>query len=174
MSEDIVPRLFVELFQSEQSAKEHPRVEAERLGDVPPGRAMRAVHEHATRELARLRDLAAQEGLQTTSPGVVLGELFSTVRDAVADRVIDREKSYRGTLLGMHHGVDLVLLLRSAASAAGRHSVAAFCDAWLAERRPLVDDVEAALSWFGANPEVAAQRTHSALASAPAPAEGRR
>lgn len=156
--DDIVPGLFVEFFQTETSAAAHPREEAERLGDVPPGKAMRAVSEHAARTLPQLRELAARERLETTTPGAALGRLFSAVRSAVTDPFTSREMSYRGTLLGMHHGVDLALLLRSAALASGRHSVTAFCDAWLAERRRLVDDVEVALAWFGANPEVASQR----------------
>lgn len=149
----LLGRLFIEVFQTEESALRHPRVEAERLGETGPGRALLAVAGHAERSLAELRDLAKLEQLETTSAGKRIGDLFSLLRDALADRVLDREKSYRGTLLGMHHGLDVVTLLESTARADGRVAMTAWCDRWLAERRPLVERVTAELAWFAANPE---------------------
>ena len=49
--------LVHELFQTEQSAVEHPRIEADRLGDVPPALALREVSVHAARALAELPSL---------------------------------------------------------------------------------------------------------------------
>ena len=71
------------------------------------------------------------------------------------DQILGREKSYRSTLIGMHHGIDAVRLLRSTARAAGRKRVEAFCEAWLAERVPLVTACMDQLDWFGANPALA-------------------
>jgi hypothetical protein len=152
---DLLPRLFVELFQTEESAREHPRVEAERLGDAPPARALRAVAAHAGRVLPELERLAAAEGLGTSSLGAWIGTSFSAFRKRISDRILDREKSYRGTLIGLHHGIDAVRLLRSAARTAGRGPVEAFCEAWLAERVLLVTECERQLDWFGAHPELA-------------------
>jgi hypothetical protein len=152
---DLLPRLFVELFQTEESASEHSRVEAERLGDSPPARALRAVAAHAERVLPEIRRLAEVEGLDTTSLGTWIGAGFSVFRKRVFDQILGREKSYRSTLVGMHHGTDAVRLLRSAARAAGRERVEAFSDAWLAERIPLVTACTDQLDWFGANPTLA-------------------
>jgi len=150
-----VPRLFIELFQTEQSAWKHARVEAERLGGSPPGRAVAAVAAHAARVLPEIRRLAQAEGLDTTSRGTWLGAGFSLFRKRLFDQILGREKSYRSTLIGMHHGVDAVRLLRGAARAAGRARIESFCEAWLAERMPLVTECTNQLDWFGANPHLA-------------------
>ena len=152
---ELVPRLFVELFQTEQSAWKHSRVEADRLGGSPPGRAVAAVAAHAARGLPEIRRLAEAEGLDTASRGTWIGAGFSLFRRRVFDQILGREKSYRSTLIGMHHGVDAVRLLRGAARAAGRARIESFCEAWLAERMPLVTECTNQLDWFGANPHLA-------------------
>ncbi|MDO9019424.1 MAG: hypothetical protein Q8S73_13080 [Deltaproteobacteria bacterium] len=164
-SSKLFTRLFVELFQTEESALQHPRIEAERLGDAPPGRTMMAVSEHAGRSLEELRALASAEGLETTSAGARLGDLFSVLRDAVADRTLDREKSYRGTLLGMRHGIDLVTLVEGTARVEGRVAVSSWCQRWLAERRPLTEGVAGELAWFAANPEHALESAKDPIAA---------
>lgn len=147
--------LFPELFQTERSARRHPAREAARLVDGPAAAAMRAVAadaehaEHELRRLAEARGLAAAEG------GSAVGRLFSELRDKAADRVIDAEKSYRGTLLGLHHGVGVVRLLADAARAGNDGELAASCERWLARRVPLVETAEAALRYFAERPDVA-------------------
>lgn len=162
-SEKLLARLFIELFQTEESAREHPRVEAARLGDIPPARAQLAVSEHAERSLQELAELARREGLETTSAGQRIGDLFSKVRDAIADRALDREKTYRATLLGMRHGVDLVTLVHGSARVEGRAAVASWCSRWLDERRPLVERVSAELAWFASHPERALEGARDPL-----------
>jgi hypothetical protein len=155
--DDLLPRLFVELFQTEQSASQHTRVEAQRLAGSPPARAMVAVASHARQALPRIERLAEAEGLATTSAGATIGDIFSALRKLVADRTLDREKSYRGTLIGLYHGVDVVRLVRAAAKSASRARIVSHCDEWLAERVPLVEIAAQQLDWFGAHPGLAAQ-----------------
>lgn len=166
----LLGRLFVELFQTEESARKHPRVEAERLGDTPPGRAMRAVAGHAVRVLPELRRLAEAEGLGTRSAGSWIGDAFSLARRIAFDRMLDREKSYRGTLLGLYHGIDVVRLLRAAARAHGRDRIASFCDAWLDERIGLIEAAGRQLDWFGAHPALAVESSTSPLREPSRPA----
>src|SRR5690242_9013689 len=116
---ELLERLFHELFQSEASASRHPRREAQRLGATPPAHALIAVARHASRALAELPDLARASGLPVSDLGRRLGVLFSRARQLVFDRLVDSEKSYRGTLLGMRHGLDLVHLLREVADREG-------------------------------------------------------
>ena len=71
----------------------------------------------------------------------------------MTDRMISAERSYRATLLGQRHGLDLVRSLRQVALAADDASLAMFCDGWIAQRTPLVEAVAARLSWFAANPD---------------------
>ncbi len=114
--------LVRELFQTERSAMIHPRIEAERLGDVPPAHAMRAVSTHAEAALAEIRPLLRERGLPISAGGSTVGEAFSALRDHLADYLLSTERSYRGTLLGMRHGVDLVELLQYVATVEGEHA----------------------------------------------------
>lgn len=152
---DFLETLVHELFQTEQSAKSHPLVESERLGDVPPGHAMRAVSVQAEAVLAELPGLMKSRGLPVSEGGLGLGKVFSLVRDKIADQVLSYEKSYRGTLLGMHHGLDVVTLFKYVAAANGDEALAQWCDRWIERRRPLVEAAVRELSWFAAHPELA-------------------
>jgi hypothetical protein len=69
--------------------------------------------------------------------------------------VISAERSYRGTLLGARHGLDVVRSLRSAAREASREELAGFCERWLERREPLVSAVERELEWFARHPREA-------------------
>lgn len=147
--------LVRELFQTEQSAKDHPLLEAERLGDVPPAAALRAVSTHARHALVELPPLVARHDLPVSNGGRRVGAAFSAVRDHFADLMLTAERSYRGTLLGMRHGVDLVILIESVARDEGDVGLANWCNHWLDRRRPLVEAAARELSWFAAHPEQA-------------------
>lgn len=92
-----------------------------------------------------------------TAVGRSVGELFSTLRDLIFDRVIDAERSYRGTLLGFHHGVAVARLLREVAVRLHDDHVVGFCDELLAERAPLLDAAEHEVGWFAKRPALAVQ-----------------
>ena len=154
----LLPSLMTELFQTERSAYRHPIREAKRLGDVPPAIALRAVAAHANEVLDELPELARARGLTLAKLGTVIGETFSDVRHFFADRLIDRERSYRGTLLGMRHGIDLVKLLRAAAEDEADAALVAWCERWLGTRERLVAGVERELDWFGHHQTFAALR----------------
>lgn len=155
---DLLVSLFRELFQTEQSAQLHPAREAERLGDSPPAQALRAVAEHAKRVLAELPVLAEKNDLPLSGAGAALGLFLSNCREFAADQLIETERSYRGTLLGVRHGVDLVELIGHAAGAQGNRELADWCDSWLKERKPMVDKMVQALQWFAESPEKATSR----------------
>jgi hypothetical protein len=149
----LIATLIRELFQTEKSARWHPVREAERLGDEPPARAMLAVANHASAVLEELPGLAAARSLPKSVGGLTAGRAFSVARDKALDLFLTAEKSYRGTLLGMRHGVDLVKLLRDTAEAAGDRALVTFCNRWLAKRVPLLADATGELAWFAAQPE---------------------
>ncbi len=149
--------LVRELFQTEQSAKDHPIIEAERLGDVPPALVLRAVAAHAEEALAELPPLVTRHDLPVSEGGKTVGAAFSAIRDHFADLLLNAEKSYRGTLLGMRHGVDLVELIHYVALEDGDESLAAWCTTWLERRRPLVEAAARELSWFAKHPSHARQ-----------------
>lgn len=145
--------LVHELFQTERSAKVHPIVEAERLGDVPPARVLRAVSAHAELALAELPPLVKRHQLPDSKVGRLVGSTFSTLRDRMFDLLLSAEKSYRGTLLGIRHGVDLVELIQYVAREDGDMVLVEWCGRWLERRRPLVEEAARELKWFAADPD---------------------
>jgi len=154
---ELLRSLMRELFQSERSAMKHPRRQADRLGGGPPAQALQAVSEHAARSYGDLCAMASAGDLASSRGGRVIGSLLSTARHVVLDRAVDAERSYRATLLGLRHGVDVVKLVRKVADASGRVELAGFCTRWLGEREPLVERVEAAMGWFAEHPQRAAE-----------------
>lgn len=147
--------LVRELFQTEQSAARHPRIEVERLGDVPPAQVLRAVAAHADSALSELPTLVKQYGLPVSLGGRAVGSAFSMIRNQLTDLFFTLERSFRGTLLGMRHGVDLVTLVEQVARRDGATALADWCLMWLERRRALVADAERALAWFADHPEAA-------------------
>src|SRR6185295_13057519 len=153
----LLKSLFAELFQTERSAMKHPRREAERLGG-PPAQAMIAVADHAKGIFAELCSAARASDAPVSRAGMALGSLLSIARHLVLDRTVEAERSYRATLLGMRHGVDLMKLIRKLADASGKVELAGFCTRWLEQREPLVDRVESAMGWFAEHPKRAAEK----------------
>jgi putative NIF3 family GTP cyclohydrolase 1 type 2 len=152
----IVERAWGELFQTERSAERHGQVEADRLGDAPPAVPLQLVSAHATNALAELDVLAKARGHEAAKGGQVVGQFFSEVRQKIADLALTREMSYRGTLLGIRHGIDLVALVHHAA-AESDPELHAWTKTWLEERTRLVDAAARELAWFARNPDVAEQ-----------------
>jgi hypothetical protein len=161
----LLKTLTREFFQTEASAARHCRREASRLGAVPPARALLSVASHATEVLASFPAVARRHGLPTSAASSVIGALFSQARDKLGDLLIDSERSYRGTLLGCRHGVDLARLMRHATYETSDLGLAEFLDEWLATRVVLVEQLEEELAWFAKNPHEARMnaRTHMSL-----------
>jgi hypothetical protein len=151
----LLNNLTREIFQTETSASRHARREADRYENAPPAVALRAVAVHADLILAQLPELAQRNDLIVSKGGMLVGELFSQGRDKLADMLIDSERSYRGTLLGMRHGVDVFRLLHEFADTINNYELRDFAKAWLEERLPLVQRVDEELRWFAQNPDVA-------------------
>jgi hypothetical protein len=158
---DLIDLLWPEIFQTEESARSHAAREAKRLGTSPPARAMRAVSDHAMKSLGVLQPLAAARGRAPSMLGRALGQALSVARAFGSDRLTSSEKSYRGTVLGIHHGIGAFALLEDAATASGDQQLADFCTTWLAERRALCATAEEALAWFAEHPAVATGKAHA-------------
>lgn len=144
-----------ELFQTETSAVKHRRREAKRNPNTPPARVLEEVSRQAERFLQELPSIAEAHELPKSAGGSGIGALLSLTRDKITDRLIRMERSYRVTLIGVRHGVDLVVLVSVAAQEAGLVELRTFCERWLEARRPLVDRLEIELEWFAKNPESA-------------------
>jgi len=145
----------------------HCRREAERLGDVPPARLLLATAEHADEMLKSMMEHTKRSELPLNLAGAAIGMVFSTTREFVLDRLLSSEQSYRGTLLGMKHGVDLVRLINQLAQRAGDFVLLEWTDDWLRRREPLVQEAEARLDWFADNVAVADRVARPLLAPLP-------
>jgi hypothetical protein len=165
VAQRLLRNLTRELFQTETSAAWHCQREAERLDGTPPAEALRAVAAHAERVRSSLPKLASRESLPVSKLGIVVGAFFSQTRDKVLDRVIHVERSYRGTLLGVRHGLDLVTMIRHVAERSEHPRLAEFCEEWLATRSSLVDRLEEQLAWFADEPERAIQLAGTLIAA---------
>jgi hypothetical protein len=156
---DLLGRLLAEMAQSEKSASEHARKEAARLGEAEaPAKAMLAIAEHAERSLPVL-EAFCENGTRQVSEAI--GSAFSVIRDALTDRVVSAEKSYRGSVLGVHHGIGCAVLARAVAGTRRRMEVVDFCDRWLDERRALADACEHQIPWFATHVAVAEDRARA-------------
>src|SRR5689334_16855494 len=95
--------LVQELYHAERAACEGPRIEAERLGDVPAAQVLRAVVDHATAAVAEFPPLLKRYDPMTHEGGGAVEttvSVLSAVRDFfVADAPSNSERSYRQTLL---------------------------------------------------------------------------
>src|ERR1700712_4769976 len=154
-----------ELFQTEMSASRHCRREAERLGDTGPAQALRAGAGNADTVLSQLPALAKRNDLPVSKAGLLAGNTFSELRDKMFDMLIDSERSYRGTLLGCRHGLDVVRTLGLLAVRLGNLDLDNFCTAWLTTRGVLVERVEEELSWFADHPAEATKLARPLVSS---------
>ena len=161
----LVRSLFVEAFQTEQSAMTHCAREAKRLGSSPPGVAMKATSAHATETLRKLHVAAKARGLAGHATGRTAGRMLSMLRQLSTDLFLSEEKSYRGTLMGMQHGKAVFLFLEDTAIASGDQELADLCHTWLERRVPILQAAEQDLAWFAENPKIAMAR--AVMLSAP-------
>jgi hypothetical protein len=148
-------KLCRELAQSELDATRHTSREARRLGDVPPAHALRSIAEHADQLRPRFEALVKPDQPVGVALGRGVGEVFSALRHFVFDRMIDTERSFRGTLLGLRHGIDLTRLLREVALRQADAALLQYCDQFLVERASLLEHAEQRLAWFAEHPEIA-------------------
>lgn len=163
--QSLLVSLTRELFQTETSAARHCRREADRLAESGPALALRAVAEHADAILRELPALADRNGMPVSPGGKLTGALFSQLRDKMFDMLIDTDRSYRGTLLGCRHGLDVVRVLQHLATAMGKSDLNAFCTAWLNTRTVLVQKLEEELAWFAQHPHEALRLARSPVSS---------
>ena len=161
--EKLLRSLVREFFQTETSAVMHCRREAARI-DATPAAPMLAIAQHAEQVLREFPPLAKRYGLPFSAGGIAVGAMFSNLRDKIFDKTIRSERSYRGTVLGVRHGVDLVQVFAAATRTVGYTDLTQFFETWLTERKRLVAQLEPSLSWFAEHPEQAMKFGRSPLA----------
>ena len=149
----LVESLLRELHQTERSCATHCRREAKRFPGERPAHALTHLADHAESVLDRMAPIGRDGFAQRMAQGV--GSFLSLFREVLLDRIVREERSYRGTLLGVRHGIDLVLLLRDAAISEKSELMLEFADKWLEKRIILWEEAVAALAWFDEHPDKA-------------------
>ena len=153
--QQLVRSLMREFVQTERAAQLHCIKEADRLGAHGPAPTLRAIAAHAVSAMPEIDELVQQLEVPASRAGDLMGRALSFARSLIIDRAAGHERSFRGTLLGVRHGVDLVRMLGEVSDHAGLPGVRAMCHRWLATRQPLVDDLADGLCWFAEHPGVA-------------------
>src|SRR6185295_11087430 len=167
-------KLCRELAQSEHDAVTHCAREARRYGTQPPARVLRAVSAHARKLQPELVAIWGTQQATGVRVGRAVGEAFSSIRHFAVDWVLDAERSYRATLLGLRHGLDAARLLRGVLAELHDQPALAVCDALIDGRARFLGAVEDQLRWFAAHPEVALRSSRPRAAKPSAPSRTRR
>lgn len=145
-------KLCRELAQTEHDAQRHVTRQARRLGAVPPADLLRAIAasaEHLWPELVAIIGAEQPPGIEL---GRAVGALLSNLRHFLFDRLSDAERSFRRTLLGLRHGVDVARLLREVAVREDDARLVHFCDRLLIDRLELIERANETLGWFAEQP----------------------
>lgn len=142
----LLEKLLRELVRAEAQAVDHAPREARRIGETPPALALRDVAVHALSMRPRFAQLLEGHNLAASRGGITA--TLSTLRHLVTERIHDAERAYRGALLDLRHGLDVVRVLREVARLEELFALIRWCDDWLPARRTLVARVEAQLNWF--------------------------
>jgi hypothetical protein len=148
----LLDKLLRELVRSEAYALDHVPREQRRIGDAPPVAALREVAEHALEMKPRFDQLLDGHDLVSAKSGIAA--TLASLRQLVTDRLQDPERAYRGALLDLRHGLDVVRVLRDVARLEELFALIRWCDDWLTARRTLVARVEAQLAWFAEQPSL--------------------
>ena len=153
--QNLLHSLLREMQQTERSALLHCGKEATRLGSHGPIAPLQAIVTHATEVEPKLTELVIEQRVPWPRVGDLAGRAMSFLRSVGFEGLAGHERSYRGTLLGVRHGMDVARMLRQVAINAANRPIAAFASEWLAGREPLILPLADGLRWFAAHPGVA-------------------
>jgi hypothetical protein len=171
MEQQLLGGLLGELARAERSAIRRLRKQAHRVGDGEPiAETMLRAARHAERSLSEFeRSVRGWRQRARTA----LEQVLAMLREGLADLLLNHERSYRATLLGLRSAIDCAVLTQAMSQRAGRPELAGFCGRWLDERRRLAADCERQLAWFAFHPQFARAPAsfRRAGVGAPGPAE---
>lgn len=162
-AQDLLGALARELLSSERGASRHARLEAERLGQSPPGVIMDEIAIHAERSLEQVEEWARRRGIRSAVSESVASRALTNVRERFSELAMSVEQSYRMSLLGMRHSVDLIRLIRELAVLADDRDLREWSERWSLRRLDLLEQAEMALGWFAEHPGRALEPVKSTL-----------
>jgi len=144
-----------ELYAGARQLEEHWRALAARLAAGEGVEDLRAGADTARELLVELADVTAGYGLYGFPAAQTVGARVAGLRNAVADRTLERNQALRMAVLDVQHVVTLCGYLRELAVARGDEPLAEFCGRWERKLRRLEGRVRKAAVGCGAEPDAA-------------------
>jgi hypothetical protein len=148
-------RALRELYAAARQLASHWSTLADRLGAGPGPAELRAGAEAAEELMGELADLTASYGLYGFPAAQGVGARLAGVRNAVADRALERNQALRMAVLDVQHVVTLCAYLAELARARGDERLVEFCGRWERKLKRLESRVRKAAVAEAADPDAA-------------------
>jgi hypothetical protein len=148
-------RALRELFAGAQQLTRHWSTLADRLGSGDVVAELRAGAEAADELASELEDLTSSYGLHGFPAAAGVGARVAGVRNAVADRALERNQALRMAVLDVQHVVTLLAYLAELARTSGDERMAEFCGRWERKLKRLEGRIRKAAVAQAADPDTA-------------------
>jgi hypothetical protein len=148
-------RALRELYAATRQLASHWERLATRLGAGDGVEELRAGAEAAHQLLAELTDVTEGYGLSGFPAAASVGARMAGVRNAVADRTLERNQALRMAVLDVQHVVTLCAYLAELARAQGDEPLAEFCGRWERKLKRLESRARKAAVTTAADPDAA-------------------
>jgi hypothetical protein len=148
-------RALRELYAGTRQLADHWETLAARLGAGDGVDDLRAGAEAARELLVELADVTAGYGLYGFPAAQGVGARVAGLRNAVADRTLERNQALRMAVLDVQHVVTLCGYLAALGEARGDEPMAEFCGRWERKLKRLEGRVRRAAIACGSDPDAA-------------------
>jgi hypothetical protein len=148
-------RALRELYAAARQLSRHWSILAERLGAGDGVDELRAGAQAAEELVGELAELTASYGLYGFPAAQGMGARVAGVRNAVADRALERNQALRMAVLDVQHVVTLCAYLAELGRAGGDEKMVEFCGRWERKLKRLESRVRKAAVAEGTDPDAA-------------------
>jgi hypothetical protein len=144
-----------ELYAAARQLSRHWSILAERLGAGDGVAELRAGAQAAEELVGELAELTASYGLYGFPAAEGMGARLAGVRNALADRALERNQALRMAVLDIQHVVTLCAYLAELGRANGDEKMVEFCGRWERKLKRLESRVRKAAVAEGTDPDAA-------------------
>jgi hypothetical protein len=148
-------RALRELYAAARQLSRHWSILADRVGAGDGVDELRAGAQAAEELVGELAELTAGYGLYGFPAAQGMGARVAGVRNAVADRALERNQALRMAVLDVQHVVTLCAYLAELGRAGGDEKMVEFCGRWERKLKRLESRVRKAAVAEGADPDAA-------------------
>ena len=148
-------RALRELYAADRQLSHHWSTLADRLGAGDGVAELRAGAQAAEELVGELEELTAGYGLYGFPAAEGMGARVAGVRNALADRALERNQALRMAVLDVQHVVTLCAYLAELGRAGGDEKMVEFCGRWERKLKRLESRVRKAAVAEGTDPDAA-------------------